>query len=29
MSESKGGKRQKLSTLDFRLSTFHFGKIIF
>jgi hypothetical protein len=29
MSESKGGKRQKLSTLDFRLSTLHFGKIIF
>ena len=29
MSESKGGKRQKLSTLDSRLSTLHFGKIIF
>ena len=29
MSESKGKKRQKLSTLDSRLSTLHFGKIIF
>ena len=28
MSESKGEKRQKLSTLDSRLSTLHFGKIM-
>ena len=26
MSESKGEKRQKPSTLDSRLSTLHFGK---
>jgi hypothetical protein len=28
MSESKGEERQKLSTLDSRLSTLHFGKIM-